>query len=118
MSQAQHVDFSNPNIPAHGQSDLQASLASVEDAIMISAEVGTPEQLAVTGSSTTAGLHVSGSKFIDHAQLAKDMVLWINYPAPDNAFYHRVIAKAEEDTHAWLHLTGLAAELQAAVSRS
>jgi hypothetical protein len=44
------------------------------------------------------------------------MVSWINYPAPDNAYYRQVIAKAEEDTHAWLHLSGLAAELQAAAN--
>ncbi|KAL6753167.1 hypothetical protein V8C86DRAFT_3103407 [Haematococcus lacustris] len=39
----------------------------------------------------------------------RDMVQWINSPAPSNTDYWRVMAKAERDTEAWLAVSGLAA---------
>ncbi|KAJ9514702.1 hypothetical protein QJQ45_028417 [Haematococcus lacustris] len=44
----------------------------------------------------------------------RDMVLWINSPAPSNTDYCRVMAKAERDTEAWLAVSGLAAAAAAA----
>lgn len=50
---------------------------------------------------------------MDHAALAKQMIAWINRPAPNNECYWQVMAKAEADTEAWLQLTGLAAAIAA-----
>ncbi len=43
--------------------------------------------------------------------IVREMVAWINVPAPSDEFYVRLMRKAERDAEAWVRSSGLAARL-------
>jgi hypothetical protein len=70
--------------------------------------VGLASCPAVPGAGRLSGNLATGT----NEDIVTEMQSWINVPAPSDEFYHRLMAKAEADTEAWMRASGLADYIQ------